>query len=229
MSKHNEANGEGNRDGTDNNLSWNCGSEGQTGDFETERLRNRQVKNFLTVTLLAIGTPMLLMGDEVRRTQAGNNNAYCQDNETSWFDWTLVEQHADIHRFAKQMIALRMNRSLPTDYLNQTLSELLLEQRVEWHGVILNSPDWGDQSHTLAGTVHLLGGRLKLHLILNAYWEALEFQLPRLDRQEDLWHRCVDTYLEAPDDICEWRDAPPVLGWTYHAQPRSVVLLLGKA
>ena len=89
--KHNEANGEENRDGADDNRSWNCGVEGPTDDPEVERLRNRQVKNFLTLTLLSIGTPMLLMGDEVRRTQGGNNNAYCQDNEISWFDWTRVE------------------------------------------------------------------------------------------------------------------------------------------
>jgi isoamylase len=99
--KHNEANGESNRDGADANFSWNCGVEGVTSDPEVERLRNRQIKNFVALLLLAIGTPMLLGGDEVRRTQGGNNNAYCQNNETSWFDWALVEKHSDIHRFAK--------------------------------------------------------------------------------------------------------------------------------
>ena len=99
--KHNEANGENSRDGSDDNLSWNCGVEGPTDDAEIEALRNRQVKNFLAVTLLAAGMPMLLMGDEVRRTQHGNNNAYCQDSEISWFDWGLVERHADVHRFVK--------------------------------------------------------------------------------------------------------------------------------
>ena len=97
--KHNEANGEDNRDGADDNRSWNCGVEGPTDDPAIETLRNRQVKNFLTLTLLSLGMPMILMGDEVRRTQRGNNNAYCQDDETSWFDWTLVEKHADVHRF----------------------------------------------------------------------------------------------------------------------------------
>jgi isoamylase len=113
--KHNEVNAEGNRDGADHNLSWNCGVEGPTADSEVKRLRNHQVKNFLTLTLLATGTPMLLMGDEVRRTQRGNNNAFCQNNEISWFDWTLVESHADLHRFVRELIALRMNRSLPVD------------------------------------------------------------------------------------------------------------------
>ena len=94
--KHNERNGEGNRDGTDCNLSWNCGNEGPTNDPEIERLRKRQIKNFLKLTLLAIGTPMLLMGDEVRRSQGGNNNGYCQDNETSWLDWGSFEKHGDV-------------------------------------------------------------------------------------------------------------------------------------
>jgi glycogen operon protein len=100
-SKRNEANGESNRDGADQNLNWNCGVEGPSADPEVERLRNRQIKNFLALTLLATGTRMLLMGDEVRRTQGGNNNAYCQNNEISWLDWGLVEQHADIRRFVK--------------------------------------------------------------------------------------------------------------------------------
>src|SRR5213079_2002903 len=97
--KHNEANGEDNRDGTDDNRSWNCGVEGPTDDPAIEALRNRQVKNFLSVTLLSLGMPMILMGDEVRRTQGGNDNAYCRDDETTWLDWTLMTQHADVHRF----------------------------------------------------------------------------------------------------------------------------------
>ena len=87
--KHNEANGEDNRDGANDNRSWNCGVEGPTDDPAVEALRNRQVKNFLTVTMLALGVPMILMGDEVRRTQGGNNNAYCHDDESNWFDWSL--------------------------------------------------------------------------------------------------------------------------------------------
>ena len=102
--KHNEANGEENRDGANDNKSWNCGVEGPTDDPAIEELRNRQVKNFLTVTLLSLGVPMILMGDEVRRTQGGNNNAYCHDNESNWFDWSLVEKHADVHRFVKLLL-----------------------------------------------------------------------------------------------------------------------------
>ena len=102
--KHNDANGEGNRDGHNENLSWNCGVEGPTDDPAIESLRNRQAKNFLVLTLLSAGTPMILMGDEVRRTQHGNNNAYCQDSEMSWFDWDLPARHADLHRFVRSSL-----------------------------------------------------------------------------------------------------------------------------
>jgi glycogen operon protein len=224
--KHNESNGEENRDGADYNLSWNCGQEGFTDDPDVERLRTRQIKNFITLTLLAIGTPMLLMGDEVRRSQGGNNNGYCQDNETSWFDWRLVEKHADIHHFTKKMITLRMNRDLPGDRLDITLSELLCQQPIDWHSVKLNAPDWADHSHTVAATVPLLGYRLLLHLILNAYWEPLEFELPLLGDAQGPWRRCIDTYLASPEDICDLASAPPLEGRVYRAQPRSVVLLV---
>ena len=105
--KHNDANGEGNRDGIDDNLSWNCGAEGETDDPNVNALRERQIKNFAAVLFLSQGVPMFVAGDEVGRTQRGNNNAYCQDNELSWFDWTLVESNAELFRFFKQMIALR--------------------------------------------------------------------------------------------------------------------------
>jgi isoamylase len=227
--KHNEANGEENRDGANHNLSWNCSIEGPTADRAVERLRNRQVKNFFTLTLLATGTPMLLMGDEVRRTQHGNNNAFCQNNEIYWFDWTLVKKHTDLHRFVRALIALRMNRDLPIEPLDMTLSELLRRQPVQWHGVRLNSPDWGYESHTLAATVRLLGYPLLLHLIMNAYWEALDFDIPVLDGKVASWRRCVDTSLDPPDDICGWADAHALRASTCRVKPRSVVLLLAKA
>ncbi len=185
--KHNEANGEGNRDGSDSNLSWNCGAEGNTSDPEVERLRKRQIKNLLTLTLLAIGTPMLLMGDEVRRSQRGNNNAFCQDSEISWFDWSLVERNADIYRFTKALIALRLNRDLPTERLDMSLTELLRRQPVEWHGVKLYAPDWSYSSHSLAATIRLLGYEAFLHIIINAYWEPLECRLLSGSAERYLW------------------------------------------
>src|SRR5208282_6853222 len=99
--KHNEANGEENRDGLNDNRSWNCGIEGPTEDAAVEGLRRRQVKNFILGMLISIGTPMLLMGDEMRRTQRGNTNAYCQGNEVSWLDWSLLDRHPDVHRFVR--------------------------------------------------------------------------------------------------------------------------------
>ena len=176
--KHNEANGHDNLDGAFDNLSWNCGVEGPSDDPAVERLRNRQVKNFLTLTMLSVGTPMLLMGDEVRRTQRGNNNAYCINDETTWFDWDLVARHADVHRFAKELIALRLSRSLPIERADMTLREMLQHQPLTWHGVKLHEPDWGNDSHTLAATTRLLGDQAQLHVIVNAYWEPLEFEIP---------------------------------------------------
>jgi isoamylase len=224
--KHNEANGEGNRDGSDDNLSWNCGAEGPTADPEIEALRNRQVKNFFALELLAAGTPMLLMGDEMRRTQRGNNNAYCQDNDLSWLDWGLLERHADVHRFVKQLVAFRKNRDVATEGAGMSLNELLRRARIEWHGVALGRPDWSDHSHTLAFTLQSLRGRFLVHGMLNAYWEPLPFELPPLPAaSREPWRRWIDTALASPDDIRPWDEAPFVGEATYRVQPRSVVVL----
>lgn len=224
--KHNEANGEENRDGSDHNLSWNCGAEGPADAPAVESLRNRQVKNFLALTLLSFGTPMLLMGDEVRRSQQGNNNAYGQDNPISWFDWTLLERHADVHRFVKELIRLRLHfdkASLETDL---TLSQFLAQARYDWHAVKLHQPDWSPDSHSLALTAVSLTGARVFHLICNAYWEALSFQLPQLpDKAAGGWRRFLDTAIPSPEDICGENQAVLVEKPTYLAQPRSVVLL----
>jgi isoamylase len=226
--KHNEANGESNRDGSNANHSWNCGVEGPTEDAEIERLRNRQVKNFLVLTLLSTGTPMLLMGDEVRRTQRGNNNAYCLDDETTWFDWSGVARHADIHRFVRQLITLRMARTLPLERFDITLSELITQHRIEWHGVALGEPDWGDTSHSLAATMHFDTDRVAVHFMINAYWEALEFAIPQLDDNHSQWRCCVDTFRQSPADISLWSEAETVQGGTLIVQPRSIVMLVTK-
>jgi isoamylase len=221
--KHNEANGEGNRDGMDDNRSWNCGVEGPTDDPAVEALRNRQVKNFLAVTILALGTPMILMGDEVRRTQRGNNNAYCQDNETSWFDWSLLARHADVLRFVQRLTRIRLDFDTDVAGTDMTLSQFLAEAEVEWHGVRLHEPDWSDHSHSLAVAVRAPRGTRRLFVILNGYWEPLEFELPPSSRR---WRRLVDTSLPSPDDCAAWGRAPGVTGRTYRAAPRSVVVLV---
>jgi isoamylase len=222
--KHNEANGHRNTDGADDNRSWNCGAEGVTEDPAIEELRNRQVKNFFTILLLAAGTPMLYMGDEVRRTQQGNNNAYCSDTEANWFDWTLVEKHRDLHRFVKSLNAFRQRRDAVVIGAGLSLNQLLDRARLEWHGVKLHQPDWGDQSHSLAFTLRTLGGRFELHGIFNAYWEPLTFELPARAGGA-AWRQCIDTALASPDDLHFWADAPEVPADSRVVGPRSVVLL----
>jgi len=225
--KHNEANGQDNQDGTKENWSWNCGVEGPTDDPAVESLRNQQIKNFLTVILVSLGMPMLLMGDEVRRTQSGNNNAYCQDNKISWFDWTLLDRHAGMHRFVKLLVAPRRLRD---EWEGKSLSELLRDANKSWHGVKLFQPDWSPSSHTLALTAEIHQDNLFVHLILNAYWEPLEFELPPVDSvYGSRWLRWIDTALETPNDIVEWGVAPTVTTQSYRAEPRSVVVLIAVA
>jgi isoamylase len=222
--KHNIANGEKNLDGATDNYSWNCGVEGPTDDVEILRLRKRQMKNLMALLLMARGTPMLLGGDEFARTQRGNNNAYCQDNEISWFDWTLLETHSDLHRFVRHLIALRRSRrTLTADHsLNDRHYQQALEQGVTFHGVRLRQPDWSYHSHSLAVQFHGLEREEDVYLIANAYTEALDFELPAGRR----WRRVVDTALDSPEDIIpEIERAPAVT--RYCAAPRSVVILLG--
>jgi glycogen operon protein len=222
--KHNEANGEGNRDGNDDNLSWNGGVEGTTDDPAILALRHRQAKNLLALTMLAIGVPMLTMGDEVLRSQRGNNNAYCQDNELSWFDWTAPEREAGMHRFTRRLIAGRRRAQELLDLpIDVTLAELLSTARIDWHGVRLGAPDRSEDSRSLAVTIR--GRAAALHVIANAYWEPLDFELPPVDDGSTPWRRIVDTTLPSPDDIVEAQDAPVVEGVGYRAGPRSVIVL----
>jgi glycogen operon protein len=222
--KHNHANGEENRDGTDDNRSWNCGVEGPTDDAQIEALRNRQVKNFFTVTLLSLGMPMILMGDEVRRTQRGNNNAYCRDDEAAWFDWTLLDTYPDVHRFVRLLIARRLIRDDTAERQRVSLHDVVHDSTITWHGVKLLQPDWSAHSHSLAMGAEMRREGLGLHWIMNAYGEGLDFELPRVAESHP-WRRWIDTSLASPDDIVPWELAPDVSGGTYHAASRSVVVL----
>jgi glycogen operon protein len=224
--KHNEANGEHNRDGADDNRSWNCGVEGPTDDPAVEALRNRQVKNCLAVTMIALGVPMILMGDEVRRTQGGNNNAYCHDGESNWFDWSLVKKHADVHRFVTLLAERRLLRDVEHEHRRVSLTQMIASATKAWHGVKLGQPDWGEDSHSIAFTAGLAKEQMLVHVILNAYWEPLEFEVPPASGP---WRRWIDTALPSPDDITEWKKAPPAPGRTYRAGPRSVVVLFALA
>jgi isoamylase len=227
--KHNGANGELNRDGSDSNVSWNCGVEGPTDNQSVEGLRNRQVKNFLAVTLLSLGTPMILMGDEGRRTQLGNNNAYCQDNEIGWYDWSILERHPDIHRFTKLLIDARLMHGATAEG-QLTLNQLLSQARLEWHGVKLGAPDWSHESHSIALTAWSATRRVVFHYMVNAYWKPLTFSLPSPKKLPGgSWYRWLDTSRASPDDIVPWDSMPAVTTNTYRLVGRSLVILIAAA
>jgi isoamylase len=228
--KHNEANGEGGRDGLETNLAWNCGVEGPTDDSAIEALRSRQVKNFIVILLLSIGTPMLQMGDEMRRTQRGNNNAYCQDNALSWLDWNLLDRHRNFHQFVRKLVAhrVRLAGMRGGASFGLSLNQLLRRADIDWHGVRLGSPDWGEISHSVACTARFAHREIPfwLHVMFNAYWEALDFELPPAPATAvPGWQRWIDTALDAPEDIMDAASAPPVQGTAYRVAPRSVAAL----
>jgi len=221
--KHNQVNKEKNRDGASFNDSWNCGVEGPSSNPKIEALRNRQVKNFFTILMTSLGVPMILMGDEVRRTQNGNNNAYCQDNEISWFDWSDLDKHADSYRFVRKLIQFRKNLAIVNMDHGMTLSEFLHEAQFEWHGVRLNEPDWGENSHSIAFTIYDWTVDHFFHVIINAFWKPLEFELPHTPNR---WQRLVDTHLEPPGDFSDIDSAPYIDQWIYSAEPRSIAILI---
>ena len=228
--KHNERNNENNQDGCYNNYSWNCGAEGPSENASINALRQRQIKNCLTLTMFAAGTPMLTMGDEVRRTQMGNNNAYCQDNELSWFDWSLLSKHADIHRFVKQLIRLRRNLYRWDQKPSPTLNQLFQQLHIEYHGVKLNQVDWGMDSHSLAILVAMPHRPYVIYFIFNSYWEALEFELPKKIKNTRLnWERVLDTALPTPNDCHAMDSTTKIDSSQYRAEARSVVMLIAKS
>ena len=226
--KHNGANGEDNHDGSNENDSWNCGFEGPTEDPGVERLRERQIRNFASILLLSRGVPMFVAGDEFRRTQSGNNNAYCQDNELSWVDWTLVDRHADVMRFWRKMIALRQRFSAlrePNFFSGAANERGMLD--ISWHGYSLDSPGWdAPDSRALAFTLAGFDGEDDLHVILNMVWEAADFELPQIPGRR--WVRAVDTCQPSPEDILDSGHEVAVTSTTYHAGDRSVVVLISQ-
>lgn len=212
--KHNDANGENNNDGGNDNYSWNFGVEGETKDASINRMRLQQQKNFASILLLSHGVPMILAGDEMGRTQLGNNNAYCQDNEVSWVNWKLAEENAGLVRFFRNLIHFR--KSFPL-VRRQRYDDHMI---INWHGVRQLQPDWGSDSHSLG--LELTVDSRKFFLIVNAYWEDLDFELPHL-ASSALWSRVLDTSLESPDDIADPDRSFRLDSQTmYHARARSV-------
>jgi isoamylase len=223
--KHNEANGGGNRDGIEENLSWNCGVEGQTDNPAIQALRTRQVKNFLTILLLSRGVPMLLAGDEIRRTQGGNNNAYNQDNPTGWVDWTLSDAKQGMLRFVQRLIAFR--KAHPALWQPSFYSGAIGERGlpdIAWHGTRLNSPGFEDPlARVLACTIAGVGGSDDLHVMMNMFWEPLEFEVPA-----GTWQVAVDTFASSPLDIADADQGRRAPGRPCLVQGRSIVVLAGR-
>jgi glycogen operon protein len=215
--KHNEANGHGNRDGTDGNLSWNCGWEGDDGVPDAVvRLRRRQAKNLFCLTMLANGTPMFVAGDEFLNTQGGNNNPYNQDNETTWLDWARLATHGAFFRFCKHMIAFR--KAHPS--LGRSR---VWRADVHWHGH-QGGVDISEGSRSLAFCLRGAAEQdIDLYVMINAGADDLDFAI-----QEDApggWRRAIDTALETPDDIVEAGFAMEEVRGRYRVRGRSVVVL----
>ena len=234
--KHNEANLENNRDGNDTNFSWNCGAEGETSDLKINGLRRRLVKNFFTILMVSQGVPMILGGDEFLRTQKGNNNAYCQDNEISHFDWSVVQGNNDIVEFVRKLIVFRKRyphfrrRSFFTgkDIDSDSFKD------INWYDENLNTPDWNNPEKRHIAFL-MDGDELKedsqnskndIMVFLNSHWEEKRFLLPQI-RSGKLWHRFIDTSLPPGQDISNDEKGYPLPSQeSYLVAPRSVVVLL---
>ncbi len=228
--KHNKANGENNRDGHNDNLSDNCGVEGDTDDREILALRRQLAKNSIAILLLSQGVPMLLAGDEVLRSQKGNNNSYCQDNELTWFDWALTRDNADMLHFVQQMIALR--RRHPSLMRRRFLSGNPVGERglpdISWHGHDGEPPDWHDtEARTLGFTLAAVSGQeADLHVMLNMSEDSVKTQLPALAGRS--WHLAVDTSQAAPGDILMPGQQQPLNRKSVAVAARSVMVLEGR-
>jgi isoamylase len=234
--KHNEANGENNNDGGNDNDSWNCGWEGETDDPWINALRHRQVKNAIALLMVSQGVPMILMGDEMGRTQYGNNNTYCHDNELNWLDWTLLTKNQDIFQFVKHCIAFRKAHPVlrnrdhfqHRDYVGSGYAD------ITWHGTKAWYADWSDQTHTIAFMLcgqHAKSGTVQddyIYVAINMHWESHWFEIPGLPPGMQ-WNVFANTGVNPPQD-----------SWTPGAEPRldnqqgiflgdrSVVILVGR-
>ena len=236
--KHNEANLEGNRDGSDDNNSWNCGAEGDTEDPEVLRLRRRLARNHACLLLMSQGMPMILGGDEIFRTQRGNNNAYCQDNPLSWFDWEEARRNRDLFEFFRKAIAFRKRHPILRRrkfLLGEDLDADHIPD-ISWYGTDLGKPAWDDpECRTVCFQLDAgetapsppPAGDYYLYFILNAGWLEREILLPPLPGGRT-WRRVVDTSLHAGEDFLEpGREAPLRNPASYRAAPRSTVVLVG--
>ncbi|MEW5871006.1 MAG: glycogen debranching protein GlgX [Chloroflexota bacterium] len=234
--KHNQANGEDNRDGANDNYSWNCGWEGPSTDSGVNALRRRQIKNVFALLMVSQGVPMFVMGDEVARTQHGNNNAYNHDSELAWFDWSLVEQNADLLRFTSRLLAFRKAHPVLRNRWHLSGQDFVGSgyADITWHGAQAWKADFSASSRAIAFLLcgkHARGGLVTdnyVYVAINMHWEANWFELPGLP-DGMRWHVFANTGAQSPEDIWEPGAEPEMddqsgilLG------DRSVVILVGK-
>ncbi len=215
--KHNEANGHNNSDGTNDNMSWNCGWEGdENAPKEVLALRRQQAKNFASFLLLSNGIPMIVAGDEFLNTQRGNNNPYNQDNEITWLDWNRLEQNQEVFRFFKLMIAFRK--------AHPSIGRLIFwREDVKWYGVE-GAVDLGAESRCLAYALHGASvGDDDLYVMINGHWEDRSFKVQEGEASE--WRRVVDTAQPSPTDILEPGKESKLESASYTVRSRSVVVL----
>jgi isoamylase len=235
--KHNEANGEENRDGANDNESWNCGAEGPTDDPGINALRRRQIKNALAMLLVSQGVPMILMGDEIGRTQHGNNNAYCHDNEIAWLDWSLLERNRDLFRFTQRCIAFRKAHPVLRNPSHLTGRDDVGAgvADVTWHGTNAWYVDWSSDSRILAFMLsgkHARGGAVRdddVYVAMNMHWEGQTFHPPQ-PPDGRRWHVFANTGAPAPEDAWEPGSEPLLEDQgTIPLAPRSVLILVSRA
>jgi glycogen operon protein len=230
--KQNQANGENNRDGRDDNYSWNCGYEGACDDATVEQLREKQIRNLLTILFLSSGTPMLSMGDEIRRTMAGNNNAYCQNNESNWFDWNLLSKHRDLYNFTRDLIKLTRHFNL---FRQDTAHKIHMHSQTKcWeqsatiltcHGVKLNEPDFSPTSHSIAIEIQNTSVQEHAYVVFNAYWSPLTYQLPATKGAER-FHKILDTSLSFVSSISDLVNLPAVAEKSQAIPERSISVFM---
>jgi isoamylase len=234
--KHNEANGEENRDGSNENNSWNCGREGETDDPGINFLRKKQIKNALAILFLSRGIPMILSGDEIGNTQYGNNNAYCQDSEISWLNWDLFEKNREIFDFVKKMIAFRNVHPVLRGKTHFQERDCVGSgyPDISWHGQKAWCVDWSPKSRILAFLLcgkHVKEGMAEdnfIYVAMNMYWEMHKFELPGLPEGKR-WYMAINTDVALPQDIWDAGDEKLCENqYEILSGSRSVVVLVGK-
>jgi len=222
--KHNHENGENSRDGCNNNISSNCGIEGQTDNLNVLEFRKKQAKNAFALLLLSEGVPMMLAGDEILNSQQGNNNGYCQNNEITWIDWEMTKQNADMLRFVQNMISLRKRHK--SIMRRRFLTGKIIAERgikdISWHGAKIDMPLWDDpDSQLLAFTLAGIE-EADIHVIINMSHQQTSCELPKIAGKA--WCMSVDTSKDSPHDIVRRPNQKPMSDTTFVVKDKSIVV-----